>query len=208
MNSENTSSISSFKGTATQQNIDDATRTILDALYVSIRSYTVTTNSAVTDASFQNGTTSGDESPYTATYGSTIIAYSDNDDTAWYMDFSSDSVSRTRQFQGYGSSFKARIVGNMNIYAEVKETSKPNMIKIFRVYDNIQGTTSVQTMTFTGSTYELPEARVIPYYNFVGYYIDGDESTLFSPGDTVPIAGDTNIVASYEFNGEADCAVL
>ena len=207
LDSESTSSISSFKETATQQNVDDATRTLLDALYVSIRTYTITTSGAVNDTSFQNGTTTGDESPYTATYGSTVIAYSDIDDTAWYMDFTSDATSRTRQFQSAGASYRAKVFGNMNIYAETRSTATPNMIKIHRVYDNMPDKSSLQLMAFAGGSYVLPTAKACQKYEFKGYYIGYNTSHLYSEGDEITVTGDTKIQAYYEYSGEADCAV-
>ncbi|MBE6741193.1 MAG: hypothetical protein E7570_02725 [Ruminococcaceae bacterium] len=207
LDSEKKSTISAFKETATQQNIDDATRTLLDALYVSVQKYSVTTSGAITDASFQNGTSTGDESPYTATYGSTVIAYTDIDETAWYMDFTSGSTVRTRQFQGVGESFKARVFGNINLYAETRSNETPNKINIHRVYSNNSETSALQLMTFVGSSYTLPSAKACPNYDFVGYYIGYNTDTLYSEGDVISVTGDTRIQAYYEFNGSADCAV-
>ncbi|MBQ9531025.1 MAG: hypothetical protein IJR70_03020 [Eubacterium sp.] len=207
LDSENTSTVSCFKGTATQQNIDDATRTILDALYVSVKVYTIITSGAVVDASFQNGTSTGETTPYTATYGSTVIAYSDIDDTAWYLDFSSDSTSRTRQFQGYGSSFRAKVFGNMNIYAETRSNETQNMIRIHRTYDNISGKSSIQVMAFADSSYVLPTPKACPNYTFSGYIVNNDRKNPLSAGDTIAVTGDMDIEAFYTFNGDAEYAV-
>ena len=207
LDSEKTSSISCFKGTASQQNIDDATRTILDALYVSVKVYTVTTSGAVVDASFQNGTSTGDESPYTATYGSTVVAYSDIDDTAWYLDYSSDSIIRSRQFQGYGSSFRAKIFGNVNVYAETRTSEAPNMVRVHRTYSNIEGVSAIQAMTFVENSYTLPSAKVIPNYSFSGYIINNDRENPLSEGTAIPVTGDTEIEAYYVYNSSADYTV-
>ncbi len=207
LDGENTSTISAFKETATQQNVDDATRTILDALYVSVKAYTVTTSDTIVDTSFQNGTSTGDNSPYTATYGSTVIAYTDIEDTAWYMDFSSETATRSRQFQGYGESFRAKVFGNMNIYAETRSTQTPNMIKIHRVYDNNSEKSALQLMTFADSSYELPLAKACQNYVFKGYYIGYDTDNLLSEGDVISVSRDTKIQAYYEYSGDADCAV-
>ena len=204
LNSASTSEISCFNGTATQQNIDDATRTILDALCVSIKAYTVTTNEAVAETSFQNGTCSGDESPYTATYGSNVIAHSDNNDTAWYMDFSSESTSRTRQYQGFGESFVAKVLGNVNIYAEVRTAATPNMVRIYRSYSNDSGKAPVQLITFVTDSYTLPEAPSFADYNFAGYDVNGE---IKSANEVINITGDTDIKAIYIFNGDAEYAI-
>ena len=208
LNSENVSTVSAFKETATQQNIDDATRTILDALYVSVRVYNVTTSGAVVDASFQNGTSTGEESPYTATYGSNVIAYSDIDDTAWYLDFSSDSVSRSRQFQGYGSSFKAKVFGNINIYAETRGDETPNMVRIHRTYSNIDGKSAIQVMAFVDDSYTLPSAKAIPNYSFSGYIVNNNRDNPLAEGETVSVSGDMEIEAYYTYNSDADYTVV
>ncbi len=207
LNSENVSTISTFKETATQQNADDATRTILDALYVSVRKYTVTTSGAVNDASFQNGTSTGDKSPYTATYGSTVIAYSDIDDTAWYIDFDSDSISRTRQFQGYGESFKAKVFGNINIYAETRSEGASNMVRICRTYSNIQGRSAIQAMEFVDGSFTLPTAKAIPNYNFFGYIVNNDRNNPLDAGEIITVTGDMDIEAYYVYNETAGYSV-
>ena len=206
-NSENTSKIEVLSGNATQQNIDDATRTLLDALYVSVKKYTITTQGSINDVSFQNGTSTGDTSPFTATYGSTVIAYSDEEETAWFMDFTSDASSRTKQFQGFGPSFRAKVFGNINIYAETKTEAKPNMVVISRSYSNRENVAPIQLIEFTADSYELPEAQAISFYTFSGYAIGNDAENLKQAGETVSIAGDTDIKAVYTFNGNADCAV-
>ena len=207
LSSENTSVISSFKETATQQNVDDATRTLLDSLYVSIKKYDVITSGAVEDASFQNGTSTGETSPYTATYGSTVIAYSDIEDTAWYMDFSSDATSRTRQFQSWGPTFRAKVFANLNIYAETRSEETPNMVRILRSYSNIPKKSSIQAMNFVDSSFILPEAKACPNYTFSGYIIGNDTGNVLSAGDEISISGDTDIQALYTLNEGAECAV-
>ena len=204
LNSANKSTVSCFTGTATQQNIDDATRTILDALYTSVKKYTIITNDSSIDVSFQNGTSSGDTSPYTATYGSNVIAHSDNSETAWYMDFSSESTTRAIQYQGFGESFVTKVLGNINIYAEMRSDSTPNMIRINRVYSNDAEKTPVQLITFVDSTYTLPIAPAYADYNFAGYEVDG---VIKSENDVIDITGDTDIKALYTFNGSAAFAV-
>ena len=204
LNTENTSEISCFNGTATQQDVDDATRTILDALYVSVKSYTITTNDAVAEVSFQNGSSTGDTSPYTATYGSNVIVHSDNNDTAWYMDFSSESTSRSRQYQSFGESFTAKVLGNVNIYADMRTSANPNKISILRSYSNDANRTPTQLITFTADSYTLPEAPAYSDYNFAGYEVDG---VVRAANDVIEITGDTEILALYTFNGSSQYAV-
>ena len=207
LNSENSSSVYCFTDMAVQRDINDATRTILDALYASIRRYTVTTSGAVVEASFQNGTSTGESSPYTATYGSTVIAYSDIEDTAWYLDYSNDSISRSRQFQGYGSSFRAKVFGNVNIYAEVKSSEAPNMVRIHRTYDNLPDKSAIQVMAFVDTSYTLPAPKAFPNYNFGGYYLNGNRNNPLYEGETISITKDTEIEAYYIFNSQAQYSV-
>ncbi|MBQ9531024.1 MAG: hypothetical protein IJR70_03015 [Eubacterium sp.] len=202
--SENTSAIKVLSGDATQQNIDDATRTLLDSLYVSVKSYTITTDGEVAEVSFQNGTSSGDVSPYIATYGSTAIARSDNNETAWYMDFSSEATTRGKQYQSFGDSFSTKVFGNMNIYAETRTESAPNMVRISRSYSNNLEKTPVQLITFVSDSYTLPEAPAFANYSFSGYDINGE---IKSANDVIAVTGDVDIKALYTFSGSADCAV-
>ena len=204
LNTANTSIVSCFKGTATQRNIDDATRAILDALYNSRKVYTVTTNNNNIDVSFQNGTSTGDTSPYTATYGSNVISHSDNDETAWYMDFSSESTARSIQYQGFGESFTTKVLGNINIYAQMRSDSTPNMIRINRIYSNDYEKTPVQLIAFVDNSYTLPTAPAYSEYNFAGYEVDG---VIKSENDVIEITGDTDIKALYTFNGSAEFAI-
>ena len=207
LDSEKTSTISAFKETAKQQNIDDATRTILDALYVSVKKYTVITSGAIEDTSFQNGTSTGEKSPYTATYGSTVIAYSDIEDTAWYMDFSSEATSRTSQLQGVGASFRAKVFGNMNIYAETRGEETPNMVRIHRVYENIEEYSAIQAVAFVNNSYTLPEAKACPNYTFSGYCIGYNTDNILSAGDVITVSRDTEIQAIYTLNEDATYAI-
>ena len=207
LDSESTSEISAFKEKATQRNINDATRTILDALYVSVKTYTITTSGAVVDTSFQNGTSTGDASPYTATYGSTAISYSDNEETAWYMDFSSDATSRTRQFQEMGSSFRAKVFGNLNIYAETKSTENPYMVRVHRVYSNNENYSALQAVAFVKDSYTLPAAKACPNYSFSGYAIGYDTENILHEGDVISISRDTEIQALYTLNEGATYAI-
>ncbi|MBR7060333.1 MAG: hypothetical protein IKI34_01165 [Eubacterium sp.] len=193
---QNTSTIKALTGNATQQNIDDATRTILDALYVSIKSYTLTTNGAVVETSFQNGTSSGENSPYTVTYGATAIARSDKAETAWYKDFSSESTARGKQYQGYGDTFTTKILGNINIHAEIRTDETPNMICINRVYSNDSEKTPVHLITFVGDSYTLPMATAYPNYSFAGYDVNGE---IKSENETISVDGDINIKALYTY---------
>ncbi|MBE6741192.1 MAG: hypothetical protein E7570_02720 [Ruminococcaceae bacterium] len=204
LNTESTSEISCFKGTATQENIDDATRTILDALYVSIKVYTINANDVIADVSFQNGTSTGDESPYTATYGSTVIAHTDIEETVWYMDFTSNSTTRARQYQGYGESFNTKVFGNINLYAETRTDTAPNMVRIYRSYSNEPDRAPVESIAFTNESYTLPEAPAYANYNFAGYKVNGE---IKSANEVIEVTGDLNIKALYTFNGSADYAV-
>ena len=204
LDSENTSSIPVLTSTATQTDVDDATRTILDSLYYSIKRYTIVTNDVVVETSFQNGTSTGESSPYTATYGSTVIARTDIDETAWYMDFSSESTTRARQYQDFGSSFNAKVFGNINIYAETRSDTAPNMVRVLRHYSNDSEKTPIQFITFAGSSYTLPEAPAYASYSFEGYEVNG---VVYPAGETVSITGDVDIKAIYNYNGTAQYAV-
>ena len=204
LNGENTSTISCFNGAPTQQNVDYATRTIIDALYVSVKYYNIVTNDSTIDISFQNGTSTGEESPYSATYGSNVIAHSNNNETAWYMDFSSESTSRSKQYQGYGESFATKVVADINIYAEKRTEATPNRVRIIRNYSNDSEKTPVQLISFVENSYTLPEAPAYSSYSFSGYEVGGE---IKSANDVIEINGDTDIKAIYTYNGSAEYAV-
>ena len=204
MDSANTAAIKALPLTATQQNIDDATRGILDALYSSINEYTIITNDAVTETSFQNGKTTGDTSPYTATYGANVIAHSDDAQTAWYMEFSTGSTTRSRQLQSFGETYIAKVFGNITITAEKKTAEHPNMVRIFRSYSNDLDKSPLEAVAFTAESYVLPTAVAIADYSFAGYDIGGE---IKQSGEEIEVAGDMDIKAVYTFNSTASYAV-
>ncbi len=191
-----------FNSGTNAQNIDDATNRILTALSSSVKRYTVTTQGA-SETSFQNGETEGSETPYTATYGTTVLCKSDNNETAWYMEISSGTTSRTEQFQGWGRNFETKVIGDMTIKA-VKPSATTKQVKITRKYsDKDSAPVSLVDYVTTGSNYTLPAAPAIAYYSFDGYYINNVKYTE----NTVTVDDDIEIVAKYIFDSNASYAI-
>ena len=197
-----TATISVFDSGVTAQDVDDATETILSALSSSVKTYSVVTE-GVAQTSFRNGAATGSQTPYSATYGTTVVCVADSGETAWYMEITSGTSHRTEQFQGYGWRLETKVMGDTVIKA-VKPSATTSQVKLVRDYDN-DDRTPVWLVDYvtTGSTFTLPAAPAISYYTFAGYYINGIEYTE----PTVVINEDTEIVAKYNVNSDASCAI-
>ena len=202
------SSITAVKTSATQSEIDDVNTTISTGLSTKIKQYdiklkqgTLKENDGV---SFNNATSSYDagNDKYRATYSSKLNLKAD-EETAWFMDFSTNTMSRTIQYQGFGKQFSTKVLGNINIYAHQRSEATPYKLTITRRYDNNENK-PVQLIDFVSSTYTLPSAPAIANYRFDGYTV-GNETK--QPTNEISISGDTEITAVYTFNGEANCAV-
>ena len=197
-----TAKINVFNSNTTAQSVNDATGTILTALSNSIKTYTVTTQ-GVSETTFKNGTTTGSATPYTATYGTTVLCKSDNAETAWYTEITSGTSHRSEQFQGYGKSLEMKVVGNMTIKA-VKPSATTKQVKITRNYsDNDSSPVSLVNYVTTGESFTLPTAPALAYYSFDGYYINNVKYTE----KAVTVNNDIEIVAKYIFDSSATYAI-
>lgn len=195
--------INVFDENASEENVNDATTAILSALSNSVRTYTVTTQ-GVSETSFKKGTAEGSETPYTATYGTTVICKSDNDETAWYVEITSGTSHRKEQFQGYGRGLEMKVMGNMTIKA-VKPSATTVQVKIVREYSEAENKYPVQLVDYitAGSSFTLPSAPALAYYSFGGYYISG----VLCTDDEITVNEDVEIVAKYNVNSDASCAI-
>ena len=194
--------INVFDADSGEERIDDATSAILTALSNSVKKYTVTTQ-GVSETTFRNGTATGDETPYTATYGATVIFKSDSGETAWYLEIDSLTSHRTEQFQGYGRGLEMKVMGNMTVKA-VKPSATTSQVKIIRNYsDNASAPVQLVDYVTTGSDFALPAAPALAYYSFDGYYINDVKYT----DSTVAVNEDIEIIARYTVSSDASCAI-
>ena len=202
------SSINAVKLSATQGEIDDVNTAISSGLSSNIRQYEIkleqgelSPEDAIT---FNNGVSSYDSEndKYLATYSSRLNLRADVE-TAWYMDFTSNTTSRSTQYQGFGKKYSTSVFGNINVYARQRKAQTPYKLTITRVYDNSENE-PVQLIDFISSSYVLPSAPAVANYTFNGYKV-GNETK--QPNETISISGDTEITANYTFNGSADCAI-
>ena len=202
----NGATINVLNGTITQQNINDATSAILNALTVNTKTYAVTKD-AQGSTDFDISAKNGSYSDGSATYGTTLIADSGNDETAWYLEIRTGSMHKELAFQGYGRRFQTKVLGTTKIKA-VKKTESQNKVKIVRKYgDNpITDKSPVQLVDYvaSGSSFTLPAAPAIAFYQFDKYYIG---ETEYAAGASVTIGEDTEIIARYTVKADADCAI-
>ena len=202
------SSIKAVKVSATQGEVDDINTAISTGLSNNIRQYDIKikqgTLSSTDGVTFNNGTNSYDEEndKYTATYSSKLNLRADTE-TAWYMDFSSNTTSRTKQYQDFGVKYSTYVFGNINIYAHQRTGETPNKLTITRVYNN-SSNEPVQLIDFVSSSYTLPTAPAVANYTFNGYIVGNETKQV---GEEITVSQDTEITASYTFSGEASCAV-
>ena len=188
----------------TQQDIEDATNAILDALTVSTKKYVITTEGETGDVTCNSGSLDAENK---APYGTTIKCDSGNDETAWYLEIRTGSMHKELAFQGYGRRFQTKVLGTTKIKA-VKKTESQKKVKIVRKYgDNpITDKSPVQFVDYVaaGGTFELPAAPAIAFYEFDKYYIG---ETGYAAGASVTISEDTEIIARYTVKSGADCAI-
>ena len=198
--------INVLKDGITQTNLDDATHTITDSLTVRTKTYAITKDEeGSTDFSItaQNGTY---EDGY-ASYGTTIVADSKDEETAWYLEIRTGSMHKELAFQNYGRRLKTKVLGTTKIKA-VKKVTGQKRVKILRKYDDVAvgDRSPVQLVDYvdSGSTFTLPAAPAIAFNSFDGYYIG---ETKYNAGATVTISADTDIIARYTTNESANCAI-
>lgn len=201
-------SITPIRESAEQKDVDDINTAITSGLNSNIRKYDIKLCEGELNEkngiSFINGTGTynSESNKYSSTYGTTLVLNSDSE-TAWYMDFTSSTTSRTTQYQGFGKRFSTHIFGNVNVYARQRTNENPYKLTIKRAYSNSTAN-PVQLIDFVSNSYVLPDALAVPNYVFNGYIIGGETKQA---GESVALSEDSEITASYTFNGSADCAV-
>ena len=190
--------------TATQDRVNYATSTILNALSYCTKKYAISGDAGVVSIESKNG----EYKNGCATYGTTMIFRAASNETAWYLEVTSNTSHKSSAFYGYGQSISVKVTGALNVTTETRATSQ-KQVRILRKYDNIANDKDrVQLAEFvnTGS-YTLPSSAATPaiaYYNFDGYYIG---ETKYAPGATVTINKDTDIVAMYNYDESANYAI-
>ena len=202
-----TSSISSVKVSATQDDVDDINLTLANRISNSIRLYDIKLKQgtiAENGVTFNNSTNTYDSvnDKYSATYSSKVN-FRANEETAWYMDFASSTTARTTQYQGFGKKFSTTVFGNINLYAHQRTQANPYKLTIKRQYSNLENE-PIQLIDFVSSSHTLPAAPAIANYNFDGYKVGVQTK---QPGEVIELSEDTEITAHYTFSGEANCAV-
>ena len=190
-------------GTATDQNVQDATSAILSGLSSSVKRYTIKTY-GVDETGFNNGTFSGDDGTYTATYGTTVTCVSNIGDTAWFLGVKTNTTEKKSSYYGYGKRLQIKVMGDTEIKAD-KDNDENFEVKIIKDYSN-DDTARVQYIDYVASGYEfeIPAAPAYAYYTFAGYEVDGVSKIA---GDKITISKDTVIYAKYTVNSDADCAI-
>ena len=197
-----TATINVVDMTATDSDVQDATTAILSALTNSVKTYTIKTY-GVDETSFNNGTFSGESETYTATYGTTVTCVGDPA-TAWYLGIKTATTEKELTYYGYGRRLQLKVMGDLEIKA-VKPSETNHQIKIVRDYDDTD-TSPVQLVDYVSSDYEfeLPDAPAYAYYTFAGYTVGEDD---YDAGDKITINADTEIIAKYNHNADAACAI-
>lgn len=134
---------------------------------------------------------------YTLTYGVPVTFTSENEDTAWYMEYQSNVAKRGVQYQCSGLTYSTKVMGNMTVTpkARVNDTT-PNKVTVVRQYSD--GSSSAMLIDYVNGSYVLPTAQTYPNYVFAGYEVNGTE---YNAGATVTITGDTVIYANYTADG-------
>ena len=196
-------SVTTIDDSASQTDIDATIADILTYLSTNIRKYNVEIQGD-SEVSFSNNGANVQlgENLYNATYNNSAQFRTDNEDTAWYMEYSSQTVSRTKQYQASGAVYNANIIGNITVYAEQRCTATPNKITVVNDFQNDNYT--VQQINYVNDTYNLPVKHIIVGYDFVGYFIGDDEVT----GTITDIDKDITICARYELKADNQYSVV
>ena len=186
-----------------QDTIDSVCDFLLSSLTDHIRLYNVELAQGKADIGF-NGTgkniSTSSPNKFRATYNSTAVFTADSPMTAWYMEYTSHTATRNKQYQGFGEKYSTKVFGNVKIYA-VSKTDENYEVTILRDYGNSSSTYGVQLVDYVDSTFTLPDAPPIPFYTFDGYYIGNQKVE-----GELTITRDTTIKAKYIFDDTKDCA--
>ena len=192
----NTYTVKTVNNETDQATVNSSTSNGLSYLTTHIRRYTITVNDNVKSVAFAlNGSDETiDETHYSSTYNNTAVFDSENEDTAWYMEYTSETTSRSKQYQSEGSVYTTKVIGDMKVVAETRSEATPHKISIIRDYQNGKHPTQQINYVADNEAYSLPEAAQILNYNFVGYYINNSKVEDAS----ITVTGDVEITARYE----------
>ena len=200
---EETVNITVLKSDLNQRVVDDLITTTISALTVSIKKYDISTQGETGEVTFRNGSL---DSNNKAPYGTSIRCTAEDDETAWYIEITTSSMHKKESFAGFGKYFSTKVIGETNIKA-LRRADGESRVKVIRKYDNAAVTerSPLQVVEFieNSTNYELPEAPMVAYYTFDGYYVGDDK---YAVGDEVEITEDTDIIARYIFTGTS-CSI-
>lgn len=178
----------------TQNEIDAVIETVLNALNGSRVIYTVTVPSGVTVTSSGADVTEIEAGKYSVAYGTELTFSVPEEETAWYMNYTSVTASRTRQYQSHGASWTLKVLGNIEITPVSRTEQTPYKVELVRAYDKDESNLKIQCIDYVSSSYTLPQSVPVPHYDFAGYRFD---YKVWNPGESVSITGDSRIVADY-----------
>ena len=199
-----TATINVVNGDVTATNVDLATSKILNALTVSIKKYSVNAADAqVSEISANNGQYYTDTNK--ATYGTKMTFRSNDPKTAWFLELVTPTTTKEMTYAGNGAKFETKVVGDIRVKAVTRTDDLNCRVTIARHYDNDTDKVPIEYLNYvaSGTDFELPAAPALAFYTFKGYFIDDTEIT----DDEITITGDTDIIAKYEVNSDAGCAI-
>ena len=184
--------ISTLSDTIDQELLDAVSGMIISFLTTNIMHYTISVEGTA-EVSFKNNGSDRklDDNLYESSYNNTAVFDSSNEDTAWYMSFSSETVTGEMQYKDSGATYQTNVIGNITVQVKTRSEQTPNKVSVLRDYQN--GILRIQCIDYVNSNYELPEAPMLLGYQFEGYYI-GEEKVE----GTVNITKDTTIKARYK----------
>ncbi len=199
--------LKAIKDDAKQSIVNAVTSLVQSSLTTHIRTYSIEivqgNVSQADGVTFNGGTHSYDSATdtYYATYNTRLNLKADSD-AAWYMEFESPSVSRDIQYQDSGRRYSTKVIGNIKVYVYNSDGKKK--VTVLRKYSD-NNKEPVMLVSYTDSSFTLPEATAIAFYSFDGYTI-GDKT--YNAGETVSITADTYIYANYSLNDSLQCTVI
>ncbi len=201
---ENDYTINVIDGTADQERVDLAVNTILDALSYCTKRYAITADSGVAEIGSKNG----EYSEGYATYGTSMTFRAASEDTAWYLEVTSNTSHKKPAFYGYGKSITVKVTGALNVTTATK-SGEQKRVKFVRHYsDSTNEKAPIQKIDYVSAgSYTLPSAENTPAfacYNFYKYYING---TPYDAGAEVDISDDTTVIAMYNYDESATFAI-
>jgi hypothetical protein len=197
-------SIKTIANDASASDVNYATGECLTRLTSSLKEYTITVSSNATAEFNGTGSNRGSSPTYYSTANNSVVfRTSDGEPAAWYMSFNSTSTGRSRQYQCYGATFKAHVLGNMTVTAVQPSGDKTHKVTIYRQYGD-ESPHIIQCIDYAGSSYELPDAPAIALYSFNNYSYNG---ATINDDSITGISGDISIIAHYTKNESKECAV-